>query len=186
MKKITLLNIMIPFILFCIFMSCSKSNSSSNNSSGPATFTFKAGDSTFTMNGDLTQPFSSQSGSRVTWDTSSGGVLNFYVEAEDGKGNEFMAFTTGVQFSQTTYQTPPASPIYLTFSTFLSPFSPANLYTDPATDRAVLVVTSIHDNLADGIFNGTISNHTDTAHVIVVTVTNGEFHNLKIYPYTHW
>ena len=135
-----------------------------------ASFTFRAGDSTYIWNGDYTDAH--VFGARSTLGSSSGrDVFTVYARGFHGDGLEIALYTAKFQEGKFT-NIPDVQSLEITGN-----LNHTTWGFDLHSDIGHLTITSIHDNMADGIFDGTLTQGSNKA---VTTLTDGEFHNVKI------
>jgi hypothetical protein len=168
MKK-NILTVSFICAFFLLFASCQKSSSSS---SGGATFKFTANDSTYVWDGDMVTGHGSsiQHSCNTTLDS----TCTFGISAEKDMNLIVLTVTKpwGATFPPGTYHGKYNDGFYLSIS-----FGNGTVEMRPTSnDSLSLTIESVHDNMADGTFYGNIGDPPN-----LLQVTNGEFHNVKIY-----
>jgi hypothetical protein len=170
MKNATLLIALMALIFGISVTGCMKNCWNKPMDSKQASFTFKAGDSTYIWNGDYTNAH--VFGSRSTLGTSSGqDVFTIYAKGFNGDGLEIALYTSKFQQGQFV-NVPDVQSLEIT-----GILNHSSWGFDLHNDVSRLTITSIHDNLADGTFDGTLMMGSNK---VQATITNGEFHNVAI------
>ncbi len=157
-------------ILALVTTGCMKNCWNKEMQTKQASLTFKAGDSTYIWNGDMTDghPY----GARSTIGSSSGqDLFTIYAKGFNGDALEIALHTA--KFQQGTYTS--TAGIQSLEMTGLLLHDSWNF--DLQNDQSTLNITGIHDDQADGTFEGTMTLGSNKQQI---QITQGEFHNLKI------
>ena len=169
MKKFKLL-IPATALVFGLFGSGCMKNCMNQMQSKQASFTFKAGDSTYIWNGDYTDAH--VFGSRGTLGSSSGrDLFTIYAKGFNGDAIEIALYTA--KFQDGEFANVPDS-LTLPITALINN---QGFGFDEHGDISHLTITSIHDSMADGSFDATMTNQDKG---LRIRITQGEFHNVKI------
>jgi hypothetical protein len=158
------------FFLALLSSGCMKNCWNKEMQNKQAGFTFKVGDSTYIWNGDFTDghPY----GARSTLGSSSGQEL-FTIYAKGFNGNALQISLYTAKFRNGTY-TNTAGTLSLEMTGLLLQ---NNWNFDLQHDISTLNISNIHDNQADGTFEGTMTQGNNKEQI---QITQGEFSNVKI------
>ncbi|HVY74739.1 MAG TPA: hypothetical protein VG890_07910 [Puia sp.] len=152
-----------------MFFSCSKSNNS--KSSGNAEFKYTVSGKTYDVSGQLAgNPTNPTYGINALEAIITGPPSDtlFYITSLTDQQN-FGALS--IHVGEITAKTYSPDDCLLEIAINGKDYAGGSIYTQDLS----VTVTSVHDGLVDGTFSGTV----DTGNSDAVSVTNGEFHNIK-------